>query len=263
MRNALSCGVALWRTRCRDLASPQAAKKIRSLEIDIAVDLTGYTRNSRRDILSHRPAPIQAHFLGYPGTLQTTFVDYMFVDEMIVPPENQAHYSEKLVYLPDCYQVSDDKRQVAEHTPSRKELGLPDNSFVFCCFNNGYKFTPHFFEKWMRLLHAIPESVLCRVCADALSHANWPRANTELANARPRFVLVIRPICPQLHQRGHCACRSEAIGNSGHSRIRIAPTGEHKRRPLVFSGYCWFIAYQATDESHAIPCRSAARSWRA
>ena len=144
----------------RELSAVEAAEKIGSLEIDVLVDLSGYTMNSRLDILSHRPAAIQAHYLAYPGTLQTDFVDYMFVDGIVVPTDHGRYYSEQLVYLPDCYQISDDKRQVSEHTPSRKELDLPEDGVVFCSFNNSYKFTPRFFDIWIRLLHAVPGSVL-------------------------------------------------------------------------------------------------------
>ena len=88
------------------------------------------------------------------------FIDYIIVDPFVVPADQQPFFSERLVHLPDCYQCNDDKREIATATPSRAECGLPDQGFVFCCFNDSYKITPHFFDIWMRLLHAVPASVI-------------------------------------------------------------------------------------------------------
>ena len=138
----------------------EIAALMTALKIDIAVDLKGYTRDSRPDILSFRPAPIQAHWLGYPGTLGADFIDYIIADETVAPFEHASFYTEKIVRLPGCYQVNDRKRAIAEHTPSRTEAGLPDAGFVFCCFNNSFKIMPPMFDVWMRLLQNAPGSVL-------------------------------------------------------------------------------------------------------
>ena len=90
----------------------------------------------------------------------TSFIDYVLVDDFIVPAGQQPFFTEKLVHLPGCYQVNDSQREISAHTPSRAECGLPDAGFVFCCFNNGYKITPNVFDVWMRLLRSLPESVL-------------------------------------------------------------------------------------------------------
>lgn len=141
--------------------SPAAsAERIAADGVDILVDLKGYTQGARTPILALRPAPIQVNYLGYPGTMGAPFVDYILVDDFIVPEDQQPFFSEKLVYLPGCYQVNDSRRAIAPRTPSRAECGLPDESFVFCSFNNNYKITPAVFGVWMELLKAVPGSVL-------------------------------------------------------------------------------------------------------
>src|SRR6202035_4390970 len=101
----------------------------------IAVDLKGYTTDSRPGILAHRPAPIQVNYLGYPGTMGVEFIDYVIADKIVLPFDQQRFYREKIVHLPGCYQVNDSKRMIAERTPARADVGLPEHGFVFCCFN--------------------------------------------------------------------------------------------------------------------------------
>jgi predicted O-linked N-acetylglucosamine transferase (SPINDLY family) len=136
------------------------ARLLQELEIDIAVDLKGYTQESRPEILSHRPAPVQVSYLGYPGTMGADFIDYIIADPIVLPLDRQPFYAEKIVQLPDCYQVNDCQRAIAETTLTRREAGLPDAGFVYCCFNNNYKITAPMFDIWMRLLQAVPASVL-------------------------------------------------------------------------------------------------------
>lgn len=130
----------------------------RELEIDIAVDLGGYTRDARPGIMALRAAPIQASYLGYLGTLGGN-VDYLLADSVLIPAAARAHYSEQIAYLPS-YQVNDSKRPGTGHAFTRAALGLPASDFVFCCFNNTYKITPETFDSWMRILGAVPGSVL-------------------------------------------------------------------------------------------------------
>jgi predicted O-linked N-acetylglucosamine transferase (SPINDLY family) len=136
------------------------AKLARDLKIDIAVDLGGFTAASRPGIFSFRAAPIQVSYLGYLGTMGAHYIDYIIADQTLIPPQLQKYYSEKIVYLPDSYQVNDRKRTISDKKFTRQELGLPENGFVFCCFNNNYKFTPSTFDSWMRILGAIKGSVL-------------------------------------------------------------------------------------------------------
>lgn len=131
-----------------------------SLKIDIAVDLKGFTQNSRPGIFANSCAPIQVSYLGYPGTMGASYIDYIVADKTVIPTDSQQFYSEKIVYLPHCYQVNDSKKKISNRRFSKAEVGLPESGFVFCCFNNNYKITPSTFDGWMRLLKAVPDSVL-------------------------------------------------------------------------------------------------------
>ena len=136
------------------------AQLLNELQVDIAIDLMGYTQGARPEILSYRPAPIQVNYLGYPGTMGAGFIDYVIADKIVLPFDHQHFYTEKIVQLPECYQVNDSQRKIAGRTATRREAGLPDQGFVFCCFNNNYKITAPVFDLWMRLLQAVQGSVL-------------------------------------------------------------------------------------------------------
>lgn len=150
----------------------ELARAIGAEGIDVLIDLKGHTEDNRLPVLARRAAPVQAHYLGYPGTLGTDTVDYLIVDRFVAPPEQQAHFTEKLVYLPGCYQVNDRQRPIDGNQPTRRECRLPDEGFVFCNFNSGYKITPLVFDVWMRLLAAMPGSVLW-----LLSDNHWAEEN--------------------------------------------------------------------------------------
>lgn len=143
-----------------DLSDAQVAQQSRELGIDIAVDLKGFTKGGRTGIFACRAAPIQVNYLGYPGSMGAPYIDYIIADPVVIPPSLVPHYSEKIAYLPDSYQVNDRQRQVAEVTPTRAALGLPDSALVLCCFNNNFKITPETFAVWMQILHEVPEAVL-------------------------------------------------------------------------------------------------------
>ena len=138
----------------------EIAQFSRDLKIDIAVDLKGFTQDSRTGIFAYRAAPIQVNYLGYPGTMGADYIDYIIADKMLIPVESQLAYLEKVAYLPNSYQVNDRKRFVADRQFTRQELGLPTNGFVFCCFNNNFKILPTTFAAWMRILKAVEGSVL-------------------------------------------------------------------------------------------------------
>jgi predicted O-linked N-acetylglucosamine transferase (SPINDLY family) len=137
-----------------------AAELLRSEGIDIAVDLAGYTEHGRAGILASRPVAVQAAYLGYPGTTGAPFIDYLIADRGVLPEVSRPFYSEKIVYLPDTYQVNDRQTDMTLAAPSRQDAGLPTDGFVFCCFNNCYKIRPQVFAVWMRLLRRIDGSVL-------------------------------------------------------------------------------------------------------
>jgi predicted O-linked N-acetylglucosamine transferase (SPINDLY family) len=144
----------------RDRSDRQIADLARSLEIDIAVDLKGFTEDSRVAIFAHRAAPIQINYIGYPGTMWTDFIDYIIADNVVIPESHQADYSEKIAYLPHSYQPNDSKRQIVSTQYTRADCSLPERGVVFCCFNNNYKITPGLFDCWMRILKQAPDSVL-------------------------------------------------------------------------------------------------------
>ena len=143
-----------------DRSDDDIAELLRRQEIDIAIDLKGLTANNRLNVLARRPAPLQVSYLGYPGTMGASFLDYIIADSTVIPEDHSDYYSEKVVRLPDSYQVNDDKRHISEHTPTRRDCGLPEEGFVYCCFNNAFKLNPAMFDIWMRLLKATKDSVL-------------------------------------------------------------------------------------------------------
>jgi predicted O-linked N-acetylglucosamine transferase (SPINDLY family) len=132
----------------------------REMKIDIAIDLMGYTTDCRPGIFALRAAAIQISYLGYPGTMGVDCIDYIFADRVVIPQEHRRHYSEHVCYLPHSYQANDSQRLISDKVFTRQELKLPDNGFVFCCFNMNYKITPDVFDSWMRILKRVPGSVL-------------------------------------------------------------------------------------------------------
>ena len=144
----------------RDRSDRDVAMLARELEIDLAIDLKGFTTDSRTGIFAFRAAPIQISYLGYPGTIGAEFIDYLIADRTLIPAADQKCFLEKIVYLPNSYQVNDRKRAIADKTVTRAELGLPADAFVFCCFNNNYKLNPGIFDRWMRILKRVDGSVL-------------------------------------------------------------------------------------------------------
>ena len=144
----------------RNCNEEQIAGLLREREIDIVIDLMGFTGGSRPDILAKRPAPVQVNYLGYPGTMGAAFVDYILADRFVIPEASRMHYAENVVYLPDTFQANDSDRQVVGAAPLRGEVQLPERGFVFCSFNNNYKINPDTFDVWMRILSRVGHSVL-------------------------------------------------------------------------------------------------------
>jgi protein O-GlcNAc transferase len=180
-----------------ELTDNEAAKRIRNEEIDILVNLNGYFGNPRMGVFARRAAPIQVNFLGFPATLGAPYMDYIIADRTVIPDEDRRFYDEQVVWLPHSYQVNDRKRVIAAEVPGRNELGLPENGFVFCNFNQSYKLTPAVFASWMRILNAVDGSVL------------W------LLNARPPF-------------QGNLSREAERCGVSP-TRLVFAPSWPYER----------------------------------
>jgi len=144
----------------RERSNREVAELLNKLAIDIVVDLSGHTEGSRTVVLDYRPAPIQVNYFGYPGSTGAEFIDYVMADRVVLPFDQQPFFSEKIVHLPDSYQANDSKRQVAPVAPTRADILLPEDAFVFTCFNNAYKLSRPVVGSWIRLLKACPNSLL-------------------------------------------------------------------------------------------------------
>ncbi len=186
----------------RPMGDFDIASQIRRREIDIVVDLMGFTRDNRFNILAWRAAPIQVNFLGYPGTMAADYIDYIVADRTIIPENHFPFYGEQVVWLPDSYQANDEKRQISERRPTRHECALPETAFVFCCFNNTYKITPEIFDIWMRLLGAIDDSVLWLIETNATAAENLRREAEKRGVASQR--LIFAPRMPPADHLARC-----------------------------------------------------------
>jgi len=175
----------------------EIAQLSRVLNIDIAVDLTGFTQDARTGIFSHRAAPIQVNYLGYPGTLGADYMDYIIADRSLIPLESQSCYSEKVVYLPNSYQVNDRKRLISDRQFTRQELGLPEHGFVFCCFNNNFKILPATFEGWMRILKIVEGSVLWLFQDNSWAVENFKKEAEKQGISADRLVFAERMPLPE------------------------------------------------------------------
>jgi protein O-GlcNAc transferase len=186
----------------REKSDEAIADFIAGLKVDIAVDLMGYTRNARPGIFARRPAPVQASYMGYAGTLGAAHYDYIIADDMVAPPRHQPFFAEKIMALPDTYWATDDRRAEAGPAPSRADAGLPPRGFVFCCFNNNWKIGPAQFDIWMRLLKAVPDSVLWLIQDSPEAAANLRKEASARGVAPERLVFAPR-VTPEEHLARH------------------------------------------------------------
>lgn len=167
-----------------DQSDSGIARRMREMEIDIAIDLKGYTGRARPGIFACRPAPVQVNYLGHPGTMGAPYFDYLIADRIVIPPAHRPFYSEHIVYLPDSYQANDSTRSIAPDPVGRGDAGLPEKAFVFCCFNGSQKILPETFAMWMRILSAAENSVL------------WLIENNQIATAHLRAQAQLHGIAP-------------------------------------------------------------------
>jgi len=168
-------------------------------ETDIAVDLNGHTHGARTGIFAHRPAPVQVNYLVYPGTMGAPFIDYILADRIVLPLDQQAFCSEKIVHLPDCYQANDSTRALLP-PPSRAQAGLPAEGFVFCSLNNGWKITRPMFEIWMRLLAQVEGSLLWLLDGP---HAGNLRREAAARDIAPSRLIFAPKLPPEQHLARH------------------------------------------------------------
>ena len=189
----------------RSLGNGQIAELVRTLEIDILVDLKGFTHDARTSVFAMRPAPIQANYLGFPGTMGASFIDYIIADPTVIPRHEADCYAEKIAWLPDSYQANDRSRAIPDGTPDRTDHGLPETAFVFCCFNDNYKITPDVFACWMRILLAVENGVLWLYEENSTAAANL-RREAAARGVSPERLIFARRVDPARHLARHrCA----------------------------------------------------------
>jgi predicted O-linked N-acetylglucosamine transferase (SPINDLY family) len=184
--------------------SDQAVVRLmRELEVDIAIDVMGYISGSRTNIFAQRAAPVQVGHIGFPGTMGAEYIDYVIADRIVIPLEDFSFFSEKIVLMPDTYWATDQKLAIAQRKPTRSEAGLPNNAFVFCCFNNSYKITPAVFDCWMRILKRVDGSVLWLFEANATATSNL--GNEALARGvSPERLVFAKRMPLSDHLARHC-----------------------------------------------------------
>jgi predicted O-linked N-acetylglucosamine transferase (SPINDLY family) len=176
-------------TDIRAMSDDEAAAAIAADGLDILVDVNGHTRDARLGVFARRPAPVIVNWLGYPGTMGSAFHHYIIADDWVIPEDHELYYSERVLRLP-CYQPNDRKRVVHPTTPTRESAGLPDDAFVFCCFNAAHKITRYAFERWMEILAATPKSVLWLLDYNSETNARLRAAAQERGVAGERLVFA-------------------------------------------------------------------------
>ena len=187
----------------RGMSDRDVAVRAREMRIDIAVDLGGYTGTARTGVFALRAAPVQVNAIGYPGTVGHTEIDYIIADPVLIPPTERAFYTERVVDLA-CFQANDRSRAIADTTPPRSALGLPEDAFVFCSFNKSYKFNPPVFEGWMRILKQVDGSVLWLFAANETASASL-RAHAAANGVDPARLVFALPLPQAEHLARHRA----------------------------------------------------------
>lgn len=164
----------------------------RDMQIDIAVDLGGFTKNARTGIFALRAAPVQVNYLGYPGTMGSEFMDYIIADSVLIPLELKGFYTEKVAYLPNSFMPSDSKTMPTNKETLRQGAGLPEGKFVFCCFLPAIKLTPDIFSSWMRILNAVKDSVLWLSSMNATAMKNLQKNAEQFGVESDRIIFAAR-----------------------------------------------------------------------
>jgi protein O-GlcNAc transferase len=176
----------------------EAAKRIHHDQVDILVDLAGFTHGHRLNIAAMRPAPIQVRWLGQAGTTGASFFDYIIMDTIVAPQNHASFYSEKLVHMPHCYQVNNGKQIISNKSWRNEDLGLPEDAFVFCCFCSRYKLDPTMFESWMRILKKVSNSVLWLIGGNITAEKNLKK-HAQTGGVGPDRLIFARPLPKSEH----------------------------------------------------------------
>ena len=189
----------------KNISDSKIKEIVKNDKIDIAIDLKGYTKNNRSSLFFSRLAPIQINFLGYPGTMGSKIIDYLIADRVVIPEKDKKFYNEKILYLPNCYQVTDKTRIISKKKFSRRDCQLPNDGFVFCCFNNSYKISNVEFKIWMRLLIKVPDSVLWLIKYNNNVEENLKKKAHKLGVKSSRIIFAEYTEMPFHLSRHSCA----------------------------------------------------------
>lgn len=236
---------------CESLEDQEIAAKIVESEIDIAVDLNGYTRHARARIFAGRPAPVQVSFLGYPGTMGADWIDYLVADHYVVPPGSASLFDENIVFLPDTYQVNQTASAPAGPAPSRGSLGLPDRGVVFCCFNQFAKITPNVFGAWACLLKKVEGSVLWLFAdKNEIAPVYLRRAAAQVGVSGDR--LIFAPYADQPEHLARLAMADIFLDTAPYNAHTTASDALRSGVPVVTSSGGSFPARVAGSLLHAI-----------
>ena len=227
------------------------AEFIREIEVDIIIDLMGYTQGARPSVLASRPAPIQVSYLGYAGTMGTNYIDYILADRILIPKTQREFYTEKVVYLPNTYMATDSQRKIATHTLRRTDCGLPETGFVFCSFNNIFKVTPQVFNVWMNVLRQVDGSVLW------LSNANEATAANLRSEAQMRGVAPDRILFAQRAARNEDHLARLALADLA---LDTLPYNGHTTTSDALWAGLPVLTCAGTRSRHALPPPCSARS---
>jgi len=187
----------------KDSSDREIALLAQKDKLDIAIDLKGYTANSRSGIFAYGAAPIQISYLGYPGTTGASFIDYIIADKVIIPKQNKLFYSEEIIYLPNSYQANDNSRVISNTLISKSEEGLPEKGFVFCSFNSNYKISSNEFDVWMRLLSKIDGSVLWLLKSNKWAEINLKKEAKKRGLDSNRLIFA-QKVPQSQHLARHC-----------------------------------------------------------
>ena len=185
-----------------ELSDEEIITLLKKCDLEISIDLMGYTKYSRLNIFRNRLSPIQINFLGYPGTSGANFIEYIIADPIIIPKEQRQFYSEKVIYLPHTYQPNDDKREIKEMNTKKIDFNLPEKSFVFCCFNQSYKISKNEFIIWMRVMKKVENSVLWLLKSNIWAEQNL-REEAKKHGINPNRIIFAEKISPSKHLSRH------------------------------------------------------------
>jgi predicted O-linked N-acetylglucosamine transferase (SPINDLY family) len=200
------------------LSDAEIVEIVRANPLDIAIDLNAHTQRTRAGLFAYRLAPVQINYLGYPGTMGAPFMDYIVADPIVIPESARPFYTEKIISLPHSYQPNDDQRAIADTESTRADFGLPDDGFVFCCFNNNYKISPREFDIWMRVLNKLPGSVLWLLGAGEATERNLRNEAAKRGVDRSRIIFAGKlPHSAHLERQRHADLFIDTFDYNAHT----------------------------------------------